>query len=50
MLNPYRAAERGLIDSVICPSETRSTIAKSLRFFSEKQVSRPARKHGNIPL
>lgn len=50
MLNPYRAAERGLIDSVICPSETRNTIAKSLRFFSEKQVSRPARKHGNIPL
>ena len=50
MLNPYRAAERGLIDSVIDPSETRSTIAKSLRFFSDKRVSRPARKHGNIPL
>ena len=50
MLNPYKAAERGLIDAVILPSETRSAIAKNLRFFTDKNVARPARKHGNIPL
>ena len=50
MLNPYKAAERGLIDAVILPSETRSAIAKNLRFFADKNVARPARKHGNIPL
>ena len=50
MLNPYKAAERGLIDAVILPSETRSAIAKNLRFFTDKNVARPSRKHGNIPL
>ena len=50
MLNPYKAAERGLLDAVILPSETRSTIAKNLRFFADKTVPRPSRKHGNIPL
>ena len=50
MLNPYKAAERGLIDAVILPSETRSTIAKNLRLYADKNVTRPARKHGNIPL
>lgn len=50
MLNPYKAAERGLIDAVILPSETRSTIAKNLRLYADKNVVRPARKHGNIPL
>ena len=50
MLNPYKAAERGLIDAVIMPSETRGMIARNLRLYKDKNVSRPARKHGNIPL
>ena len=50
MLNPYKAAERGLIDSVILPSETPAVIAAQLRFFRDKTVARPMRKHGNIPL
>ncbi|WP_293769111.1 acyl-CoA carboxylase subunit beta [uncultured Corynebacterium sp.] len=50
MLNPYKAAERGLIDAVILPSETRSVVAKNLRLYADKNVARPARKHGNIPL
>ena len=50
MLNPYKAAERGLIDAVILPSETRGMIARNLRLYKDKNVSRPARKHGNIPL
>ncbi|MCX7491677.1 acyl-CoA carboxylase subunit beta [Corynebacterium sp. P6129] len=50
MLTPYLAAERGLIDAVILPSETRGQIARNLRLFAGKNVQRPARKHGNIPL
>ncbi|AHI21980.1 acyl-CoA carboxylase subunit beta [Corynebacterium vitaeruminis] len=50
MLNPYLAAERGLIDAVILPSETRGQIARNLRLLRNKHVNRPARKHGNIPL
>lgn len=50
MLNPYMAAERGLIDAVILPSETRGHISRNLRLLSNKHVQRPARKHGNIPL
>ncbi|MEX3505010.1 acyl-CoA carboxylase subunit beta [Corynebacterium sp. LK2510] len=50
ILNPYLAAERGLIDAVILPSETRTAIAANLRLYRDKTVARPARKHGNIPL
>ncbi|UIZ92601.1 acyl-CoA carboxylase subunit beta [Corynebacterium sp. CNCTC7651] len=50
ILNPYVAAERGLIDAVILPHETRTHIAASLRLYRDKAVARPARKHGNIPL
>ncbi|QPK78711.1 acyl-CoA carboxylase subunit beta [Corynebacterium lizhenjunii] len=50
MLNPYKAAERGLIDAVILPSETRTAIAQNLRLYADKTVARPGRKHGNIPL
>lgn len=50
MLNPYMAAERGLIDAVILPSETRGHITRNLRLLRNKHVQRPARKHGNIPL
>ncbi|MBL7285281.1 acyl-CoA carboxylase subunit beta [Corynebacterium godavarianum] len=50
ILNPYNAAERGLIDAVILPSETRDAIAANLRLYRDKIVARPARKHGNMPL
>ncbi|AJE66736.1 methylmalonyl-CoA carboxyltransferase [Corynebacterium glutamicum] len=50
MLNPYHAAERGLIDAVILPSETRGQISRNLRLLKHKNVTRPARKHGNMPL
>lgn len=50
VLNPYKAAERGLIDAVILPSETRAHIAANLRLYRDKVVARPNRKHGNIPL
>ena len=50
MLNPYLAAERGLIDEVILPSETRTRIARNLRLLRDKKIAWPARKHGNIPL
>jgi acetyl-CoA/propionyl-CoA carboxylase carboxyl transferase subunit len=47
---PYAAAERGFIDDVIEPAETRRRIIQSLRMLSTKRESVPARKHGNIPL
>ncbi|QGU02730.1 putative propionyl-CoA carboxylase beta chain 5 [Corynebacterium kalinowskii] len=50
MLTPYAAAERGLIDAVILPSETREQLSRNLRLLRNKNVIRPARKHGNIPL
>lgn len=50
ILNPYNAAERGLIDAVILPSETRTALAANLRLYRDKTVARPVRKHGNIPL
>jgi acetyl-CoA/propionyl-CoA carboxylase carboxyl transferase subunit len=48
--NPYVAAERGFIDDIIEPSETRPRLVKSLRMLATKRESVPARKHGNIPL
>jgi len=48
--NPYRAAALGYIDDVIQPRETRSKLIKALGALLEKEESRPARKHGNIPL
>jgi propionyl-CoA carboxylase beta chain len=50
LANPWRAAERGYVDAVIEPSQTRIELIKSLRFTSTKRAGRPARKHGNIPL
>jgi acetyl-CoA carboxylase carboxyltransferase component len=47
---PYAAAERGFIDDVIEPAETRRRLIQSLRMLSTKRESIPARKHGNIPL
>ena len=48
--NPYIAAERGFIDEVIVPSETRPKLIKALRFLDTKVDSNPKKKHGNIPL
>ena len=49
-VNPFIAAERGIIDGVIMPRETRTQITRGLRVLFEKNEQRPARKHGNIPL
>lgn len=50
LLNPYIAAERGYIDAVIMPSETRLKLSAALRTFSTKRKAPIPRKHGNIPL
>jgi propionyl-CoA carboxylase beta chain len=50
LANPWKAAERGYLDDVIEPSRTRQTLIKGLRLTLSKRVSRPPRKHGNIPL
>jgi methylmalonyl-CoA decarboxylase alpha subunit len=47
---PYKAAERGFVDDVIEPSATRPRIADALNMLSSKRETRPAKKHGNIPL
>ncbi|MGK2955022.1 MAG: acyl-CoA carboxylase subunit beta [Solirubrobacterales bacterium] len=48
--NPYSAAERGYIDDVIEPRQTRPKLIKALRTLQTKRVAQPKRKHGNIPL
>ena len=48
--NPYRAAEKGWIDEVIEPHQTRSKLASALEMLDNKTERSPARKHGNIPL
>ncbi|MGH3787720.1 MAG: acyl-CoA carboxylase subunit beta [Pseudonocardiaceae bacterium] len=50
LLNPYVAADRGYIDSVIPPCHTRSYVARALRMLRTKRQSLPPKKHGNIPL
>ncbi|MDQ1749678.1 MAG: propionyl-CoA carboxylase beta chain [Pseudonocardiales bacterium] len=50
LVNPYVAAERGYVDTVIPPSETRAFVVKSLRMLRTKRQSLPPKKHGNIPL
>jgi len=50
LANPYIAADRGYIDGVIAPSETRAYVARALRMLATKREAGPARKHGNIPL
>src|ERR687891_865440 len=47
---PYLAAERGYVDDVIEPSETRIRLIRALRMLRTKREAVPARKHGNIPL
>ncbi len=48
--NPYIAAELGLIDSVIFPEETRECLLKAMIQTENKRLTRPPRKHGNIPM
>lgn len=48
--NPYRAAERGFIDEVIEPSQTREKLIKAFKMLENKVVNNPKKKHGNIPL
>jgi len=48
--NPYIAAERGYIDDVISPADTRAVINRSLDILSSKREELPRRKHGNVPL
>jgi propionyl-CoA carboxylase beta chain len=50
LANPYVAAERGYVDSVIPPSQTRITVVRGLRALRGKRETLPPRKHGNIPL
>jgi propionyl-CoA carboxylase beta chain len=50
LLNPYVAAERGYVDAVIPPSQTRTQVVRALRALANKRQNRPPRKHGNIPL
>lgn len=48
--NPYIAAERGYIDAIILPRETRSKLIQALRMLETKRETMPPKKHGNIPL
>ena len=48
--NPYCAANRGYIDAVIVPSETRPRLIDALEILCTKREMRPAKKHGNIPM
>jgi len=48
--NPYSAAERGFVDEVILPKNTRRKLIKAFSMLENKEVNRPIRKHGNIPL
>jgi propionyl-CoA carboxylase beta chain len=50
LFNPYIAAERGYVDAVIRPAETRSQVTRALRALVTKRQTLPPKKHGNIPL
>ena len=50
LANPYIAAERGYVDAVISPHETRVEVVRALRLLKSKREVLPAKKHGNIPL
>lgn len=50
LANPYVAAERGYVDAVIEPAQTRVQVARALRHLRSKRSNRAPRKHGNIPL
>ena len=48
--NPYRAAERGIVDEVIFPAETRNKLLIGFKMLENKAETLPKKKHGNIPL
>ena len=50
LANPYVAAERGYVDAVVMPHETRAEVTKALRLLRSKRETLPPKKHGNIPL
>ncbi|MFE3447423.1 acyl-CoA carboxylase subunit beta [Nonomuraea sp. NPDC059194] len=50
LANPFLAAERGYVDAVIRPSDTRVQVVRALRALRNKRASLPPKKHGNIPL
>ncbi|SFD94079.1 acyl-CoA carboxylase subunit beta [Blastococcus tunisiensis] len=50
LANPYIAADRGYVDAVIPPSQTRVQVTKALRVLANKRQTLPPKKHGNIPL
>ncbi len=50
LANPYLAAERGYVDAVIHPHETRGEVVRALRLLRSKRETLPPKKHGNIPL
>ena len=50
LANPYIAAERGFVDDVIAPAETRQKLVAGLRLLDSKREEIPERKHGNVPL
>jgi propionyl-CoA carboxylase beta chain len=50
LANPYIAAERGYVDAVIRPAETRGQVIRALRALRSKRQTLPSKKHGNIPL
>ncbi len=50
LANPYIAAERGYVDAVISPHETRIEVVRALRLLATKRETLPPKKHGNIPL
>ncbi|ACU72446.1 carboxyl transferase [Catenulispora acidiphila DSM 44928] len=49
LMHPYYAAERGLVDDVIDPGDTRGALARALDMLQAKHASQPSRKHGNPP-
>jgi acetyl-CoA carboxylase carboxyltransferase component len=48
--NPYAAAERGYVDDVIDPAETRAKLVAGMELLRTKREELPHRKHGNVPL
>ncbi|MEV7008615.1 acyl-CoA carboxylase subunit beta [Streptosporangium sp. NPDC051022] len=50
LMHPHYAAERGLVDDVIDPAQTRAAVARGLAMLRNKRQTPPQRKHGNIPL
>jgi propionyl-CoA carboxylase beta chain len=48
--NPYRAANRGFVDEIILPQDTRRKLINAFEMLKNKAVPLPKKKHGNVPL